>query len=320
MGHGRWSNNDWDSYKTTHTAGKTRQEIFNSSSIKDTMNPHKIALRESRDSKDNPHSTPVILALDVTGSMGMIAENLAREGLGALIEHILARKPVTDPHIMVMGVGDVDYDRAPLQVSQFEADIRIAEQLKDIYLESGGGNNSVESYTLPWYFAARKTDVDVVKQGRKGILFTFGDEECPPDLRADQIRRAIGDQVQGTLSTADLLREVQEKYDVYHVVIEQGNYAMRHKQKVYDSWQKVLPRERIVAVKDYRKLPEILVSVMEVHGGKTQADVVNSWQDPATAAVVKDAIALVQPAAAAVVKPGLKPIKPSSAFKLKPAA
>ena len=71
---------------------------------------------------------------DVTGSMGMIADALARKGLGTMVEEILARKPVSDPHIMCMGIGDVLYDRAPLQVTQFEADIRIAEQLEKLWL------------------------------------------------------------------------------------------------------------------------------------------------------------------------------------------
>lgn len=314
MGHGRWSNDDWDTYKTRNTAGKSRQEIFNSASLKDSLNPLKFANRESRNSKDNPKATPIILALDVTGSMGMIAEQLAREGLGALIENILARKPVSDPHIMVMGVGDVACDRAPLQVSQFEADIRVAEQLKQLYLEGGGGGNDSESYTLPWYFAARRTETDSTAQGRKGLLFTFGDECCPPDLRADQIRRVLGDQIQGPLSTQELLCEVEKKFDVFHVVIEQGSYARGNLAHVYASWEKVLPRERLIGVKDYRSIPEILVSVMQVHAGQSPQSVVASWQKPEVAALVKEAIAHLKPPAP---RPAPQPLKPPSAYRLK---
>ena len=293
MGNSRWNNDDWDSYASS-TRGKSTSQIFNASSIKKELDPQHIKVRESRDSTANPDSTPIILALDVTGSMGMIADTLAREGLGTLVEAILERKPVPDPHIMVMGVGDAFYDRAPLQVSQFEADIKIAQQLKDIFLEHGGGGNHHESYTLPWYFASEKTDIDCVKHGRKGLLFTFGDEECPPDLRADQIKRILGDKIQGDISTKDLLDQVSKKYDVFHVVIEQGDYARSHKQDVYDSWNKILPSERIISVKDYTQLPAILVSVMEVHAGKDKDEVANSWQGK-TVGVVKDAIKNVKP-------------------------
>jgi hypothetical protein len=319
MGHGRWSSRDWDTYTVKNTQGKTTRQIFNQSSLKADMDPRKITMRESRDSKDNPNSTPIILALDVTGSMGMIADKLAREGLGSLIEHILARKPVSDPHIMVMGVGDAACgDRAPLQVSQFEADIRIAEQLKNLYLEGGGGGNRHESYTLPWYFAAKKTDIDCVKRGKKGVIFTFGDEECPPDLTRAQIKQYIGDDIPTDISTADLLKEVSKSYDVFHVVIEQGNYASHHKQSVYDSWSKVLPKDRVISVKDYTKLPEILVSVLEVHGGKAHADVINSWQDKKIGTIVAEAIKDMPQKAIRLIPPiKLKP-KPAAQTKTAP--
>ena len=296
MGSGRWDSSTWDNFTTTHTKGKTTQEVFAARTMKDDMDPAKISVRESRDSADNPNSTPIILALDVTGSMGIIADNLARDGLGTLVTEILGRKPVSDPHIMVMGVGDADYDRCPLQVSQFEADIRIAEQLKNIYLEHGGGGNDSESYTLPWYFAARKTDVDCVKHGRKGLLFTFGDEECPKTLTAAQIKSVTGDTVQGDLKTKDLLAMVQQKYDVFHVVVEQGNHARSYRSEVYNSWNDVLPQGHVIPLSDYTKAAEVVVSVMQVNAGKDPKAVVASW-DGSTAMVVAEATRGLTPAA-----------------------
>jgi len=43
-----------------------------------------------------PASTALIVALDVTGSMGMVADALARQGLGTMVEEVLRRKPITD--------------------------------------------------------------------------------------------------------------------------------------------------------------------------------------------------------------------------------
>ena len=66
----------------------------------------------------------------------MIADIIARKGLNTLLEEIYSRKPISDPHVMIMGIGDVEmHDKAPLQVTQFEADIRLAEQLENIFLE-----------------------------------------------------------------------------------------------------------------------------------------------------------------------------------------
>src|ERR1700722_7118043 len=83
---------------------KSTDEIY-SSRLHKNLDPKGVTMRESRDSADNPQSTPVIIALDVTGSMGMIADVIAREGLGTLFTSILDRKPITNPHVMFMGVG-----------------------------------------------------------------------------------------------------------------------------------------------------------------------------------------------------------------------
>lgn len=83
MGSGTFNPSAYRAYAAT-TSGKTTDEIFSSSGMHKNLNPKGVKIRESRDSEDNPQSTPAIVALDVTGSMGMIADVLAREGLGTL--------------------------------------------------------------------------------------------------------------------------------------------------------------------------------------------------------------------------------------------
>ncbi len=298
MGGGGWTTKDWDSFQQTTTVGKSTAQVFTSRGMLDWMDPLNIEVRESRNSPDNPKATPIILGLDVSGTMGEIADYLARDGLGTLAQEILNRKPVSDPHIMAMGIGDAGEqfdagypyggDQAPLQVTQFEADIRIAEQLKQIYLEGNGGGNGYESYTLAWYFAARKTDIDCVKDGRKGLLFTFGDERCPAVLAATNIQRVIGENPERNLSASDILAMVQQKYDVFHVVVEEGDYAKRDLRGVYESWKKVLPEGHVIPLKDKTKVAEVVVSVMEVWAGKDAALVAKSW-DGSTGLVVAEA-------------------------------
>ena len=162
MGSGSFNAKAYRSYAAT-TSGKTTDEIYTSRNLHKNLDPRGVKIRESRDSADNPNSTPIIAALDVTGSMGMIADVLAREGLGTLFTNILDRKSVTNPHLMFMGVGDANCDSAPLQVSQFEADNRIVEQLTQLWIEHGGGGNSDTNHETQYQGKLRFAPLDCSK-------------------------------------------------------------------------------------------------------------------------------------------------------------
>lgn len=288
MGSSRWSADDWTSYSST-TKAKTTDKIFTSRTLKDSLNPHGVAIRESRDSDINPQSNAIIVGLDVTGSMGMIADALAREGLGVMVEEILKRKPVSDPHIMCMGIGDAYHDTAPLQVTQFEADITIAKQLEEIWLEKGGGGNHFESYNLPWYFAAMHTSIDCFeKRNKKGYLFTIGDEEAPEKVLRSQIEKIFGDNVQQDYTTEQLLNMVSKMYNVYHIVVEEGSHARHYLPQVMESWTALLG-QRVLRLSDHKKLAEVVVSAIEVNEGKDVNTVVKSWSG-STSVVVSRAL------------------------------
>lgn len=300
MGGGSWTSTDWDDFKSSATvdpttgAAKSRAQIFTRRGMNPNFDPSQIKVRESFDSPDNPHSTPIIVALDVTGSMGVIPEALIKDGLGTMATEILTRKPVSDPHIMFMAVGDAHSDSAPLQATQFEADIRIAEQLKELYLEGNGGGNNGESYYLPWYFAAKKTDIDSFKKRKqKGLLFTIGDEPVHDALLKRHAAKIFGDKLEADISTKDLLKMVEERYDVFHLIIEQGDYCQHDLSRVKGCWKDLLG-ERAIPVSDYTKVPEIIVSTLEVMAGKAKHDIVASW-DGSTALVVRNAISALTP-------------------------
>lgn len=262
---------------TSTTVGKSTDQVYSSRAMHKTLDPKGVKIRESRDSTDNPNSTPLIVGIDVTGSMGMIADVIAREGLGTLFTGILDRKPISDPHVMFMAIGDANCDRAPLQVSQFEADKRIIEQLTNIYLEHGGGGNSFESYNLPWYFAAFHTVHDSMeKRGKRGYLFTVGDEEAPHALTKPQIKQFIGDDMEAELSPLDTLQLAQRLYDVYHVVIEEGDHCRHHLNAVMDSWTGLLG-QRVIRLADHKKLAETIVSAIEVAEGRDAEESAKGW-------------------------------------------
>lgn len=268
---------------------KSAQEVFHQRHIHESLDPKNIVLRESRDSEANPNSTPVIIGLDVTGSMGHIAVEFANNLIGKVMSDIYEQGIVSDPHLMFMGIGDTTCDRAPLQASQFEADIRISTELEKLYVERGGGGNEFESYTMPWYFANNFTSTDAwEKRQKKGYLFTIGDEQIPPDISANDVQKVFGKpQTQGfRIDTKDLFAETSKKWEIFHIIVEQGNYASSRLRETVNSWHNVIGN-RTLRLDNYRYLGDVILSAMRVSEGQDPEAVINAVRQEAQSTVRK---------------------------------
>lgn len=279
MGNSSFGAKDWSQYSTyqqTTRSMHTAQQLFTATGIHPDLDVTKFMVRESRHSAANPASTSVILGLDITGSMGDVAVKIAKEGLGVLIKEILERKPVSDPHIAFVGIGDARVSPySSIQLSQFEADITMLEQLQKLWVAGGGGGNGSESYTLPWHLAAYHTSTDCYeKDGRKGFLFTFGDDGVPPDLTAGLLRLVYGRDDEVVCSNAELLEQVSKMYHVFHLMIDHDGY--RCDGQIRSSWENLLG-ERAIQLTDYTKLAEVIVSIMQVVAGVDKTQVAQSW-------------------------------------------
>jgi len=289
MGSGRWDSDSWKTYATSRSYDTKKVEEIFARSMDPSLDPKGVLIRESRDSDDNANSNALIIALDVTGSMGMVLDVMAKTGLNTLVTEIHNRKPVADPHIMAMGIGDVEAgDRAPLQVTQFEADLRIAEQLEKIFLEKGGGGNHYESYALAWYFAAMHTSIDCFeKRNKKGYIFTIGDEKPTPYLRKQDIERVLGTSPQSDLNIKEILSLASRQWEIFHLIVEEGSYARSHRDLVINAWQDLLGQNALL-LPDHTKLGEVIVSTLQICEGADKDHVVDSW-DGSTAVAVREA-------------------------------
>lgn len=275
MGSGSWSRDSFVSYTTSSKAGATvdslgmvrgvssTQDIYKQYTINKMLVPYKV-IRECLDSDEHPETKPVLLALDVTGSMGDAATEASKQ-LNIIMEDLY--KTLKDVEFCVMGIGDLVCDRYPIQISQFESDIRIADQMEKIYFEFGGGGNMYESYTAAWYMGARHTKLDCWKRGQKGILITIGDEYLNPYLPMEKLNTDTGDTVQGDVDTKDLYAEVSEKYDVYHIHVNHlKDYSPRYSYiNVKPTFAKVIGDQNIMCCEDVKDLPKMITDLIISH-------------------------------------------------------
>jgi len=277
MGYGFWTRTGFIDYSTargrkTDSSGNldsrmTEQQLFTQRGLHPRLNPRNIT-RECCDSKDHPESVPVILALDVTGSMGAASAEVAKK-----MNEVMTRLygTVKDVEFLVMGIGDLSYDRAPLQMSQFESDIRIAEQLDLVYMEHGGGGNDFESYTAAWYMGVRHTKLDCWKRGRKGLIITMGDEPMNPYLPREPLAQVTGDSLQADVETQALSREAAEKYEIYHLHVTHRQ-PDRYLDAAENSFGRILQAGHMI-VTDLNGIADTLIRIVTNFAGGAETPV-----------------------------------------------
>lgn len=289
MGTSRSTTQDWNTYLNQTVRSKSSVgQVYASKNMPADLNP-KNTFREARDSDVNPESTPIIVGLDVTGSMSDILDAMARTGLEVMATEIYKRKPVSDPQIMCMGVGDAFTDQAPLQITQFESDITLIDQLTKIWLEQGGGGNGSEGYMLTWYYAAFFTKTDAwEKRGKKGFLFTIGDDGPTPFITREQIKEIFGVDPEFEKITAEqLYKIVSEKYEVFHLSTTRSDCNSQANRAVVQ-WSEILG-ERSINLRDHSKMGEVITSLLQAFAGVDKKTIVDSW-DGSTGLIVQEAI------------------------------
>lgn len=229
MGSGRIDRDSYTSYsrsfgRSVDSSGRINGQDFLSKKLDKLLDPLEFEIRECCNNEEHPNTVPVILALDVTGSMGKACKETAAT-IGKIMTNLYEK--IKDVEFCIMGIGDVECDSAPIQMSQFESDIRVLSSLDKIYREGNGGGNGYESYSAAWFMGLYHTRLDCFdKQGRKGIIITMGDEPLNPYLPSDSMARFVkGNQgLEGLeVNTKDLYKLASKKFDIYHIAVDDRN-------------------------------------------------------------------------------------------------
>jgi hypothetical protein len=217
MGAGRYSY-DTAMMRSASYAKVSREEIFSKRTMDSKMNPKNV-VRECCETDEHPDTLPIIIGLDVTGSMGHVPEALIKKDFPEVMKKILD-EGIPCPQLCFTAYGDHECDNFPLQVGQFEASDELMEKwLTSIYLEGGGGGNEGESTSLVYYFAACHTSCDAInKRGKKGLVITIGDEPNLPDYPKTALKEIFGG-AEKDLTSAEIISMAMKDWEIYHINI-----------------------------------------------------------------------------------------------------
>lgn len=201
MGHGSYSQD------VAHARRKEAAAWVARDAVHPTLDP-KAGHREVN------NRTPIVVAMDVTRSRGDDTKRLY-EQLPKLMDLLHARNVADEPGISFAAIGDATADKAPLQVGQFEADNRLDEVIRNMWIEEGGGGTGQESYELAaWYYSG--TDCVAQRSGstQKGFFVFVGDEGFYPVVSGAHRETVLGQPAED-LPSAEAFAALQRKFHTF---------------------------------------------------------------------------------------------------------
>ena len=261
MGYGGYS---FEAHRaiTSSRAALPTQSVFAQRECHALMRPYGIKVRECRDSPEHPATLPIILALDVTGSMGEIPAQLAKLELPHLMKSLMDAG-VRDPQVLFMAIGDAFHDRAPLQVGQFESKAELMDQwLTWSWLEGQGGPHGNESYELALYFVARHVEADALRLRKKrGYLFLTGDEKPYPMLSRQAVKTVCGDDIDDDVLLRDLVDDVRRSVEPFFLIPDLERRAFAE-----STWRDLLG-DRVIAMESPHDTTAVIGAIVAMNEG-----------------------------------------------------
>lgn len=201
--------------------------------------------------------TPLIIAVDVTGSMAAWPAEIF-DRLPLLYNTLSQYRPDLD--ICFAAIGDSGFDRWPLQVTQFTHGFSLETQLKAIYGEGGGGDEP-ESYGLFAYWANNHVTLHASLE-EKPFLIVFGDATMHPTVKKSEASKIVGDQLLKDQSSVDLFKRLGKTWNTWF---------LRRKGKANDAvqkqWTSAVGSQNIVHIEDEARAVDYAMGLVARHWG-----------------------------------------------------
>lgn len=184
-----WYGSDKYDFDPAHKADREREAARAGAAgprtYEDKKNPLE-ALVDPKRAIECKSKTPIVVAVDVTGSMARWPFEIF-DRLPLLFNTLSQYRE--DLEICFAAIGDAGVDRWPLQVTEFAHGYDLEQQLNALYGEGGGGD-APESYGLfAWWL---EHHVETPKAD-KPFLVVFGDAPMHPTIPKEQVVRLLGE-------------------------------------------------------------------------------------------------------------------------------
>lgn len=183
---------------------------------------------------------PVLNLVDTTGSMGGNVE-VAFKGLPDSIRMLVQspRSVLSRYHVQIAtGVVQDVGDLFPLEISEFEPDNEIENQM-GLLVPEHNGHDETEDYQAALWYAAYRIRTSVVKYGIKGYCFVTGDEKGRGQMDSSLAKRIADVQLQSDIPSTKIGSEIAKTWHPFYLQVGAKSHATGW-------WQQILGEEHVI--------------------------------------------------------------------------
>lgn len=215
------------------------------------------ALVDPKRAIESSSKTPIVVAVDVTGSMARWPFEIF-DRLPLLYMTLHQYRPELE--ICFAAIGDARYDRYPLQVTSFAKGYDLEQQLKALFGEGGGGDGP-EGYGLfAWYMLNR---VSIPNATEPPFLIVYGDAPMHETVHAKEIAKVCGVSSQDQ-NAIELWKAVAKKYNTWFLRRPTGSAG----DEVDQQWFRALGPQQVARVHDEARAIDYALGIVARSWGR----------------------------------------------------
>lgn len=217
--------------------------------------------------------SPIVIACDVTGSMGDWPATIFSKL--PYLEHEGKEYLGQDMQISFCAIGDAFSDKYPLQVQPFVDGDKLEASLKKLVIEGGGGCTSQESYDFSALYYSRNCKFpNAIKKpififiGDEG-LYSFIDKEKAENI----VKVKFDDDDDKKINIESVFKTLKSKFNVYIIrkpYNTNSNTPSEADTRIQNQWTELLGEDHVVSLPQADRVVDVIFGILAKETGRIE--------------------------------------------------
>ncbi|HLC53044.1 MAG TPA: hypothetical protein VJK03_00730 [Candidatus Nanoarchaeia archaeon] len=228
------------------------------------------------DSLTTDSESPLVIACDVTGSMGEWPATIFSKL--PYLEHEAKDYLGKGTEISFAAVGDYygqggsgSGDKYPLQVRPFDKSTNLKKRLEELIIEGGGGGQEKEGYDFAALYYAHNVSMP---KAIKPLFIFIGDEGIYDVVNNDAAKEWARVNLTKKMTTREAFGLLKRKFEVYaiHKPYQSGSGdSMSPEDRViYKQWSDYLGADHIAILPEAGRVVDVIFGILAKEAGRTE--------------------------------------------------